>query len=195
MAEIRIARGAISGEGVLPLRRSGLRAILPVLVFALLCAPTVIGLARSVATADTDVLELGWRGVIRQDEPNTCGPAVLATLLAMLGVERSETEIASRAALGPRGVTLAEFGRLSHELGLPGQWLRLTDTGRLEALPKPSVVHIRDSYGHFAILLGVAGGFVQLADPARGNVLVRKSVFERRWTGRVFVFEPSLEGS
>lgn len=136
-------------------------------------------------------LELGWAGVVAQSSPNTCGPAVLATLLQMAGTPVSEATIALQADLLPEGVTLAEFMRLSKEFGMPGVWFAVGRSQRLADLPTPSVVHSARSRGHFAIFLGSTGGFVRLADPARGELLLRTSTFRRVWSGRLFVFDSS----
>jgi predicted double-glycine peptidase len=164
------------------------------LLLCLLLFPIGFGYARTASWSRPGVLQLGWEGVIEQSAVNTCGPAVLATLLGWQGIEASEFAIASRAKLHVDGVTLAEFERLSGEVGLPGQWLRAVDAAGLAGLPGPSIVHLSESLGHFAIFLGTAADFVHLADPARGRVLVPKSQFLRDWTRRTFVFHRSLTG-
>jgi predicted double-glycine peptidase len=169
-------------------------AVIVALLLCLLLVPTGLGYLRTVLWTRPNVLQLGWTGVIEQTSVNTCGPAVLATLLGWQGIDVSEATIASRAALLADGVTLAEFERLSAEVGLPGYWLRALDSSGPAGLPAPSVVHLSDSFGHFAIFLGTASGFVHLADPARGRVLVPTSRFLRDWTRRAFVFQRPLAG-
>jgi ABC-type bacteriocin/lantibiotic exporter with double-glycine peptidase domain len=165
-----------------------------ILLLCLLLFPIGLGYVRTANWSRPRVLHLGWTGVVEQSAANTCGPAVLATLLGWRGSEVSESALASRAKLHTEGVTLAEFERLSAEVGLPGQWLRARDTAGLAGLPAPSVVHLNDSFGHFAIFLGTATDFVLLADPARGRVLVPKSRFLRDWTRKAFVFRRPLTG-
>jgi predicted double-glycine peptidase len=161
-------------------------------IFFLVClvlAPTIYGYLKTVALERPSVLELGWTGVVAQTAPNTCGPAVLATLLAWQGKTVSEMVVASRANLQEEGITLAEFSRLGAELGLSGRWLRVAGMGGLGELPAPFVAHLRDAVGHYAIFLQDLGTFVHLVDPARGQLLVPKSRFLSDWTRRAFVFD------
>jgi predicted double-glycine peptidase len=177
-----------------PVRGKGREHFSVALLLFLLLFPIGFGYVRTANWARPGLLHLGWAGVIEQSAVNTCGPAVLATLLGWQGTEASEVAIASRARLHADGVTLAEFERLSGEVGLPGRWLRAADSSGLAGLPGPSVVHLNDSFGHFAIFLGTAADFVHLADPARGTVLVPRSQFLRDWTRRTFVFQRPLTG-
>lgn len=164
-----------------------------IVLLGLVLLPTVRGLLLG-GHGRSQILELGWTGVVAQTSPNTCGPAVLATLLQMEGNPVSETTIALQADLLPEGVTLAEFARLSATLGLPGNWFEIKRSPRLAELPVPSVIHSNGSRGHFSIFLGSSGGFVRLADPARGGLIVRTSTFRRMWSGRLFVFDASPSG-
>lgn len=159
-------------------------------LLGLVLLPTLRGLLLD-GNRRIQFLELGWAGVVAQSSPNTCGPAVLATLLQMAGTPVTEATIALQADLLPEGVTLAEFTRLSKEFGMSGEWFAVGRSQWLAELPTPSVVHSAQSRGHFAIFLGSAGGFVRLADPARGGLLLRSSTFRRVWSGRLFVFDSS----
>lgn len=149
--------------------------------------PTLFGTVLSGTLSRDPVLELGWFGVVRQTAVNTCGPAVIATLLSWRGIETTDSEVAAEVELRPQGVSLADFARLATEFGVPGRWFKATHLDELEGLPLPVVVHLRGSFGHFAILRADAGSHVHLADPARGNVLVPKARFLREWTGRSFI--------
>lgn len=172
------------------LRLMGTGPVRRLVLLGLVLLPTARGLLLN-EHGRTQILELGWAGVVAQSLPNTCGPAVLATLLQMDGTPVSETAIALQADLLPDGVTLAEFSRLSREFGMPGSWFEMRRPVRLAELPVPSVIHSDESRGHFSIFLGSSGGFVSLADPARGRLIVRTSAFRRLWTGRLFVFDSS----
>jgi ABC-type bacteriocin/lantibiotic exporter with double-glycine peptidase domain len=148
--------------------------------------PTTLGMVRSV-TEEDGISVLGWTGVVRQSDTNTCGPAVIATLLEMRGAKVNDEEVTGRANLGPEGVTLAEFARLAGVYGLPGHWFRSSEHD-LNELTLPAVVHLSNSSGHFALLLRLVGDHVQLADPARGMLLVPLPTFRNEWSGRIFLF-------
>lgn len=164
-----------------------------IVLLGLVLLPTFRGLLFG-GNGRAEILELGWAGVVAQSSPNTCGPAVLATLLQMEGNPVSETTIALQADLLPQGVTLAEFSRLSAAFGMPGNWFEIKRPPRLAEIPAPSVIHSNRSRGHFSIFLGSSGSFVRLADPARGRLIIRASAFRRTWSGRLFVFDISPSG-
>lgn len=170
-----------------PKGEGGVQWPITALLLALMLLPTAAGVFRSFPL-ERNVLGLGWQGVVRQTNPNYCGPAVIATLLLRSGQLTSDLEVAARARMEPGGVSLAEFDRLATEFGFPGQWFGSSERHRPELLPHPSVVHLSGSGGHFAIFEGSIDGFVQLADPARGRVLLPQAQFEREWSGRVFLF-------
>src|SRR5690554_8197428 len=92
-------------------------AVAPLLLLLLSWQPLLAAPATPVQQ-----LSLGWSGVVRQTRHNTCGPALLASLLVGAGRAGSELTVAELAQLGPEGVTLAEFGRLATGLGFPGAW-------------------------------------------------------------------------
>ena len=161
-------------------------------LFALLILPTTSGFVRSVA-GKPELLALGWDGVVQQSSTNTCGPAVIATLLSWRGQVVTEEHVAAAADLSDVGMTLAEFGRLATEFGFPGRWFRNMGRGSLAELPAPSVVHLDRASGHFAIFLGTVGRYVQLADPARGRVFIPRGRFLEKWTGRTFMFYSDID--
>jgi hypothetical protein len=173
-------------------RRATARTALTMALVTLLLLPSALGLARTISDRPPPVVFLGWRGILPQTLPNTCGPAVLATLLLSIGLRLSDTAVAERASLTAAGITLAEFSRLASGLGLPGRWSRATAHG-LGHLDPPTVVHLNDSSGHFAVLREDLGQVVLLADPARGNLLVSRSSFVQDWSGRVFQLERARE--
>lgn len=157
----------------------------------LIVLPTASGYVRS-EKAEEEVLSLGWAGVVRQSATNTCGPAVIATLLHWRGQVVTDQDVAAMTELRPGGVTLAEFSRLANEFDLPGRWFYTNGENSLSALPAPSVVHLKGTSGHFAIHLGTVGRYVQLADPARGRIFVPAERFRQQWTGRSFLFESGI---
>lgn len=176
-----LANDGFKPSAVLRCRRLRSLAALVLLLF-----PTSLGLFRGLQPEP--VLHLGWTGVVKQTAANTCGPAVVATLLAWNGTDLSDMQVAQQARLDRDGVSLAEFARLSGAFGFPGRWWSAVAGGDLSRVPLPGVVHLTDNSGHFAVLLRDLGGFVQLADPARGNILLPKRLFLSSWSGRVFTF-------
>ncbi|HEX7004371.1 MAG TPA: cysteine peptidase family C39 domain-containing protein [Trueperaceae bacterium] len=167
--------------------------LLSLLLVVLAGLPSAFDVVRSLSPEEP-WLELGWEGVVEQYEPNYCGPAVIATLLAREGVQVSAAEVAEEAELQPGGMSLAEFGRVAELHGFAGSWFSVPDETVLNALPLPAVVHLTGTTGHFAVLERELDGFVQLADPARGRVLLEVGRFEREWTRRIFLFRALPQG-
>jgi ABC-type bacteriocin/lantibiotic exporter with double-glycine peptidase domain len=130
--------------------------------------------------------------VVLQSQENSCGPAALATLSHWLGVPRTETELVALAELGPTGLTLSEFARLAHQVGLSGAWYQVRSS-ELQLVPAPFVAHLQAEgsagLGHLVAVAGVAHGYVAVADPAAGAHVVPVGTFARRFTGRVYVLE------
>ena len=79
----------------------------------------------------------------------------------------------------------------------PLQGRRLRRAGRLDKISGPVLVYIEPrGYKHFAVLRGVKGGRVYLADPARGNIRMPLYAFVETWRladgrGIIFVVEPN----
>lgn len=171
--------------------RCSLRVILAALALLVLFAPGARGVAASAAwNGEPHALER--LTVVLQSQENSCGPAALATLSHWLGVPRTETELVALAELGPTGLTLSEFARLAHQVGLSGAWYQVRSS-ELQLVPAPFVAHLQAEgsagLGHLVAVAGVAHGYVAVADPAAGAHVVPVGTFARRFTGRVYVLE------
>lgn len=180
----RSKRQSLAGRAKSPL-------FLLLLLGVSLLAPTANGLVTSASQYQPRTLHLGWEGVVRQSSFNTCGPAAIATLLSHVGRPTSEAAIVAEARLDVTGVTLAEFSRLANQHGLTGEWVRVLAAAQLQQLPPLSVAHLDDFSGHFVLILADAGDFILLADPARGRLLVPRSLFLEQWSNLLFVLEPA----
>lgn len=141
-------------------------------------------------------------GVVRQRYDYSCGSAALATLLTYgLNDPIGETELlrtlteslspGELAALQKRGLSLLELQRLAQGRGYRAQGFRLHGL-QLARLSRPVLVFIKPhGYEHFAVLKGVRGDRVQLADPSLGNVRMPLYRFLDMWadaSGRGVIF-------
>jgi uncharacterized protein len=166
---------------------------------------TAVGEAGEPATAGSSpgvtrhtLKELRDQYVVKQRLDYSCGAAALATLLRYyFGEPTSEAEILRLivAQLSPderrlketRGFSLLDLKRAAEALGYQAAGFKLgvEDLARLAA---PVIVFIEPlDYKHFAVLRGLSGGRVFLADPARGNVRMTVGRFLGEWEGIVFV--------
>lgn len=144
--------------------------------------------------------ELRDRYVVKQQLDFSCGAAALATLMRYYyGDDTSEREMLDllnvRLRALPRadllrkqriGFSLLDLKIVAEQKGYKaaGFELGLDQIGKLVA---PVLVYLRPlGYDHFAILRGVAGDRVLLADPARGNLSMNTSRFAEEYGGVIF---------
>jgi len=165
-------------------------------------APIAVIPLRADMTRATDPIrswrELRDQNVVRQQFDYSCGAAALATLMRFyFGYDVSEEtilsgilarmpgdEVRDRTA---KGLSLLDLKLQAERMGFQAAAVRLN----FAALPKlqgPIVIHLqRPGYNHFAILRGVRGDRVYLADPSRGNVRLSIDRFAQEWSGIALV--------
>jgi hypothetical protein len=148
------------------------------------------------------VAEIKRSGVVMQGFDYSCGAASLATLLtyglddpvAEYPILKEVMQAASegeRALLTQKGLSLLDLQRIAEKRGHKAQGFRIR-ADQLAKLTRPVIVYIKPrGYEHFAVLKGVVGDRVYLADPARGNVRMPLYQFFDMWadeSGRGVVF-------
>ncbi len=139
--------------------------------------------------------------VVKQQLDYSCGAAALATLMVYYyGENTSEKEILEllntrlqtmseedRARKTSIGFSLLDLKVVAQQKGYQAAGFKLS-VDQLPQLLAPVLVHLRPlGYYHFAVLRGVAGDRVYLADPARGNLRMSIERFLDEWHGLVFV--------
>jgi len=167
--------------------------------------PVAVGGAR-IAAHIASLRELRDAGVVRQQRDYSCGAAALATLLTFGVGDTVDEEALLRAlletlsaeqlsALHKDGLSLRELQQLAQARGHWAQGFRLA-ADQLPRLSRPVIVFIRPGgYRHFAVLKGVRGDRVHLADPSLGNVRMPLYRFLEQWVddsgrGVIFALEP-----
>ena len=150
--------------------------------------------------------DLRDEGLVKQRFDYSCGAAALATILRYgFGDEVTEREILvqlfdllSEDEEGLRrkeGFSLLDLQRVAQARGYKAQGFRL-EPQYLAKLGGPVIVFIEPrGYKHFAVLRGVRGDRVYLADPSRGNIRMPAYSFLDGWLGEggkgiIFVVEP-----
>ena len=134
-------------------------------------------------------------GVVKQRYDYSCGSASLATLLTF-GLDDPVDEVVllralldSRSpdelkALEKKGFSLFDLQQLAQQRGHKAQGFRLPQS-ELRKLARPVIVFIRPrGYEHFAVLKGLRGDRVFLADPSLGNVRMPLYRFLDMWADR-----------
>ncbi|MCH9051669.1 MAG: C39 family peptidase [Proteobacteria bacterium] len=148
--------------------------------------------------------------LVRQRFDYSCGAAALATLLWYgFGHQVTEREVL-RDVFQPligdeedlrkeEGLSLLDLQRVAQARGFRAQGFKLPPE-YLPQLGGPVIVFIKPrGYEHFAVLRGVRGDRVYLADPARGNIRLPVYTFLDTWLGEdgkgiIFVAEPENGG-
>lgn len=145
-------------------------------------------------------------GVVKQRFDFSCGAAALATMLRYgFGDEVTERQILVDLFTGlsdddkrtaeRTGFSLLDLQRVARTRGYEAEGFRL-EPGELPMLAGPVIVFIEPrGYKHFAVLRGIRGDRVYLADPSRGNIRLPMYAFLDSWLqddgkGIVFVVEP-----
>lgn len=132
--------------------------------------------------------------VVRQAYDYSCGAAALATLLTYgIADPVTEQEVLhavwtslaqeQQVLLKKQGLSLLDLQRVAQARGHKAQGFRLAPA-YLATLTHPVLVFITPrGYAHFAVLRGVRGDRVFLADPAQGNVRMSLRTFLDMWLG------------
>jgi uncharacterized protein len=142
--------------------------------------------------------DLRDRNVVIQKFDYSCGSAALATLmryyfgdniseeailLSILGAMNNE-EVKDREK---NGLSLLDLKNCAEQMGYQAAGVRL-HYASLPKLKGPVVIHLeRKDYRHFAILKGVRGDRIYLADPSRGNIRMSVQHFAQEWSGIALV--------
>jgi len=151
------------------------------------------------------MLDFRDEALIRQQYDYSCGAAALATLLRFgLDDPVTEQQIVADLFAGlakgdaetreKEGFSLFDLQQVAQKRGYKAEGFRLEpqDITRLNG----SVIVFLETLGykHFAVLKGVRGDRVYLADPSRGNIRMPAYRFLQAWvrdgSGIVFVVEP-----
>ena len=146
--------------------------------------------------------ELRDAGVVKQRYDYSCGSASLATLLTYGLNDPVDEDALLRALLEPlspdeltalqkKGLSLFNLQQLAQKRGHKAQGFRVHQS-QLAKLSRPVIVFIKPhGYEHFAVLKGLRGDRVHLADPSLGNVRMPLYRFLDMWadeSGRGVVF-------
>ncbi len=193
-------------------RRQSGRIAFYLSLFAVLSLATAIGIVNgaSAATPQTSsrslktMVDYRDENLIRQRYDFSCGAAALATLLRFgLGDQVTEQQIvadlfaglegAEAAKRETEGFSLYDLQQVAQRRGYKAEGYML-EPQYLSQLNGPVIVFLETmGYKHFAVLKGVRGDRVYLADPSRGNIRMPAYRFLESWLkdgkGIVFVVE------
>jgi hypothetical protein len=142
--------------------------------------------------------ELREQNVIMQKRDYSCGAAAIATLMRhYFQDDITEKEILDNITSGlnevelkkrkKKGFSLLDLKKFAERRGYIAMGTKL----KLSSLPKlrgPVLVFLDlKDYKHFAILRGIKGNRVFIADPSRGNMRMSIDKFAEEWAGVTLV--------
>jgi len=166
-----------------------------------------IGSGLRVDEPARSMKDLRDQNLVRQRFDFSCGAAALATIIRYgLGEEVTERQVLEelfdllseeeKTAVRETGFSLLHLQRVAQARGFNAQGFRL-EPEQLVMLGGPVIVFIEPrGYQHFAVLRGMRGDRVYLADPSRGNIRMPVYKFLESWVqddgqGIIFVVEPT----
>ena len=155
---------------------------------------------------ERSIKDLRDANVVKQQFDFSCGAAALATMLRYGFADTvSERQILidlftglsddDRRTVERTGFSLLDLQRVARTRGYEAEGFRL-EAGELRMLGGPVIVFIEPrGYKHFAVLRGIQGDRVYLADPSRGNIRLPMHTFLDSWLqddgrGIIFALEP-----
>jgi predicted double-glycine peptidase len=153
--------------------------------------------------------DLRDENLVKQRFDFSCGAAALATILRYgFGDQISEQQILVDLFTGlsdddkrtaeRTGFSLLDLQRVARRRGYSAEGFRL-EPAQLTMLDGPVIVFIEPrGYKHFAVLRGIRGDRVYLADPSRGNIRMPVHTFLDTWVqddgkGIIFAVEPKSD--
>jgi len=150
-------------------------------LFGLLLLGLIPYLKPLLGPLDYGAFQDKWMGnACLQSTSSTCGPASVASALAVLGKRLSEREVATQAYSYAGGTEAWYLARLVRRQGFSPRFVFAQDV-----LPAsfPAVIGVRiGGMGHFIVLLERSDGHVTFIDPLSGEERLTEDVFRKRYT-------------
>lgn len=142
--------------------------------------------------------DLNEQHIVMQEYDYSCGIASLATLLryyfkqditekTLLDEIEEMFSVSEIQVIKNKGISFLELEKIARRKGYQTASVRLHLTS-LKKLSGPVLVYIEpNNYKHFAVLRGIIGDRVFLADPSRGNIRMSVHEFSKEWRGETLI--------
>ena len=180
--------------------RTGAPRRRPAAVLTLLLVPGTLALA-TLATADLPRLGriaarvelamsggsyLGRDGVVLQSTLTDCGPAALANMIRVLGMDAPTTDsLMVLSGTGPAGTRASGLIRAGKVFGL-SLMLKRVAPAELRETPRPFIAWVKRS--HFVTVAErTATGRLTVLDPQVGRYSISEDAFRAIWSGEAIL--------
>ena len=114
-------------------------------------------------------------GVCLQSTPTTCGPASVASILRLFGIEETEKTLAREAYTSARGTENWYLARALRSRGFAVEYLVMERPVAKVPFPSVAGVVLPGGIGHFISVLGETDTAYIVGDPMVGKVQVSKA--------------------
>ncbi len=174
-------------------RRLGATAILVVVPatigiasFAVSELPRMGRIAARQELTDLGGSYLGTEGVVLQATLNDCGPAALANLLHVVGIDAPALDsLAMLAGTGPIGTRASGLIRAGASFGLP-MTLEWIAPDEVAATPRPFIAWVNRN--HFVTVTDLSpNGTITVIDPRVGRYTISEEDFRSIWSGEALL--------
>ena len=127
--------------------------------------------------------------VVMQMEALECGAACLTMILAYHGRWIPLEQVRADCGVSRDGSKAVNILKAARSYGLSAKGMTYSAEALRSRGSMPCILFW--NFNHFVVLDGFKGKYAYLNDPARGEVRVEMSEFERSFTGIVLAFEPT----
>ena len=129
---------------------------------------------------------------VKQRDITDCGAACLASIAAHYKLTIPVARIRQFAGTDKKGTNVLGLLEAAGKMGFLAKGVR-GDWESLFKIPKPAIAHVivRDILHHYIVLIGANDKFIEIMDPADGEIhRVRHEEFKKQWTGVLVLIAP-----
>ncbi|HLN19604.1 MAG TPA: peptidase domain-containing ABC transporter [Bacteroidales bacterium] len=126
---------------------------------------------------------------VKQPDAMDCGPACLKMVAAYYNRNFSIDSIRKRCYITKDGVSFLGLSEAADGLGFRTLGVKVPFDTFCDNVPLPCIVHWKQK--HFVVVHKLHNGSVHIADPALGNIKIKKEEFVRSWSSSISDGQPA----
>lgn len=129
---------------------------------------------------------------VKQRDITDCGAACLASIAAWYNLKIPVARIRQLACTDKKGTNILGLVEASEKIGFLAKGVR-GEWDSLFKIPKPAIAHIivRKILHHYVVILRTTDSFIEIMDPADGEIhKVSYKEFREQWTGVLVIMTP-----
>lgn len=129
---------------------------------------------------------------VKQRDITDCGAACLASVAAFYKLDLPVSRIRQMAGTDKKGTNILGLIEAAEKMGFLARGVR-GEWECISKIPKPAIAHIvvNEVLHHFVVLLNTTEKFIEIMDPADGEVhKLSHNEFKKQWTGVLVLLTP-----